>query len=65
MVAILVTPNSWILYHKIKENCAMLVENEKHEIKDCESKRNIYIIDLERNQIIEHNSEKNLKNMGK
>ena len=65
MVAILVTPNSWILYHKIKENCAMLVENEKHEIKDCESKRNIYIIDYERNQIIEHNSEKNLKNMGK
>ena len=65
MVAILVTPNSWILYHKMKENCAMLVENEKHEIKDCESKRNIYIIDLERNQIIEHNSEKNLKNMGK
>ena len=61
MVAILVTPNSWILYHKIKENCAMFVENEKHEIKDCESKRNIYIIDLERNQIIEHKLRKELE----
>ena len=64
MVAILVTPNSWILYHKIKENCAMFVENEKHEIKDCESKRNIYIIDLERNQIIEQKLRKELEKYG-
>ena len=27
--------------------------SEKHEIKDCESKRNIYFVDLKRNQIIE------------
>ena len=64
MVAILVTPNSWILYHKIKENCAMFVENEKHEIKDCESKRNIYVIDLERNQIIELKLRKELEKYG-
>ena len=42
----------------------MFVENEKHEIKDCESKRNIYIIDLERNQIIEHKLRKELEKYG-
>ena len=29
--------------------------SEKREIKDCESKRNIYVLDLKRNQIIERN----------
>ena len=38
--------------------------SEKHEIKDCESKRNIYIIDLERNQIIEHKLKKELEKYG-
>ena len=38
--------------------------SEKHEIKDCESKRNIYIIDLARNQIIEHKLRKELEKYG-
>ena len=29
--------------------------------KDCESKRNIYIIDIERNQMIEHKLRKELE----
>ena len=32
-----------------KEKLCHASGSEKHEIKDCESKRNIYIIDLERN----------------
>ena len=38
--------------------------SEKHEIKDCESKRNIYIIDLKRNQIIEYKLTKELEKYG-
>ena len=38
--------------------------SEKHEIKDCESKRNICIIDLKRNQIIEHKLRKELEKYG-
>ena len=38
--------------------------SEKHEIKDCESKRNIYIVDLKRNQIIEHKLRKELEKYG-
>ena len=32
-----------------KEKLCHACGSEEHEIKDCESKRNIYIIDLERN----------------
>ena len=39
--------------------------SEKHEIKDCESKRNVYIIDLKRNQIIEYKLTKELEKYGK
>ena len=38
--------------------------SEKHKIKDCKSKRNIYIIDLERNQIIEHKLRKEPEKYG-
>ena len=38
--------------------------SEKHEIKDCQSKRNINIIDLKRNQVIEHNLRKELEKHG-
>ena len=65
MIAILATPNSWILYHKIKKNCAMLLDlknmKKKRKEKDCKSKRNIYIIDIERNQMIEHKLRKELE----
>ena len=44
-----------------KEKLCHACGSEKHEIKDCESKRNIYIIDLKRNQIIEHNLRKELE----
>ena len=44
-----------------KEKTYHACGSEKHEIKDCESKRNIYIIDLKRNQIIEHNLRKELE----
>ena len=37
-----------------KEKLCHACGSEKHEIKDCESKKNIYITDLKRNQIIEH-----------
>ena len=47
-----------------KETLCHACGSEKHEIKDCESKRNIYIIDLERNQIIEHKLRKELEKYG-
>ena len=37
----------------------------KDKIKDCKSKRNIYIIDLKRNQIVEHKLRKELEKYGK
>ena len=64
MITILGAPNSWNLYHKTKKDCVMHVDLKKHEIKDCESKRNIYIIDLKRNQIIEHRLRKELGKYG-
>ena len=39
--------------------------SEKYEIKYCESKRNIYIINLKRNQIIERKLRKELEKYGK
>ena len=39
-------------------------ESGRHEIEDCESERNIYIIDLKRNQIIEHKLRKKLGKYG-
>ena len=47
-----------------KEKLCHACGSEKNEIKDCESKRNIYIIDLERNQIIEHKLRKELEKYG-
>ena len=49
---------------KNQEKLCHACGSEKHEIKDCESKRNIYIIDLERNQIIEHKLRKELEKYG-
>lgn len=43
--------------------CACILE--KHEIKYCESKRNIYKIDLIRNQIMENKLDKELEKDGK
>ena len=36
-------------------------EKKKRKEKDCKSKRNIYIIDIERNQMIEHKLRKELE----
>ena len=47
-----------------KERLCHACGSEKHEIKVCESKRNIYIIDLKRNQIIEHKLRKELEKYG-
>ena len=47
-----------------KEKLCHACGSEKHEIKDCESKRNIYVIDLKRNQIIEHKLRKKLEKYG-
>ena len=47
-----------------KEKLCHACGSEKHEIKDCKSKRNIYIIDLKRNQIIEHKLRKELEKFG-
>ena len=47
-----------------KEKLCHACGSGKHEIKDYESKRNIYIIDLERNQIIEHKLRKELEKYG-
>ena len=47
-----------------KESLRHACGSEKHEIKDCESKRNFYIIDLERNQIIDHKLRKELEKYG-
>ena len=43
--------------------CACILE--KHEIKYCESKRNIYKIDLIRNQIMENKLDEELEKDGK
>ena len=48
-----------------KEKLCHACGSEKHEIKDCKSKRNIYIIDLKRNQIVEHKLRKELEKYGK
>ena len=47
-----------------KERLCHPCGSEKHEIKDYESKRNIYIIDLKRNQIIEYKLRKELEKYG-
>ena len=47
-----------------KEKLWQACGSEKHEEKECESKRNIYIIDLKRNQIIEHKLRKELEKYG-
>ena len=47
-----------------KEKLCHTCGSGKHEIKDCESKRNIYIVDLKRNQIIEHKLMKELEKYG-
>ena len=47
-----------------KEILCHACRSEKHEIKDCQSKKNIYIVDLERNQIIEHKLRKELEKYG-
>ena len=47
-----------------KEKFSHACGSEKHEIKDCESKRNIYIKDLKRNQIIEHKLGEELEKYG-
>ena len=48
-----------------KEKMYRACGSEEHKIKDCKSKRNIYIIDLKRNQVTEQNFQKKLKIMGK
>ena len=63
MTTILGTPNSWNLYHKRRKDCDAC-GSEKHEIKDCESKRNIFMIDLKRNQPIEDEITKKLEKYG-
>ena len=47
-----------------KERLCHAFGSEKHEIRDCESKRNIYIVDLKRNQIMEHKLRKELEKYG-
>ena len=47
-----------------KEKLCHACGSEKHEIKDCEFERNVYIIDLKRNQIIEHKLRKELEKYG-
>ena len=47
-----------------KERLCHACGSEKLEIKDCESKRNIFIRDLKRNQIIEHKLRKELEKYG-
>ena len=47
-----------------KKKLCHACDSEKHKIKDCKSKRNIYIIDLERNQIIEHKLRKEPEKYG-
>ena len=42
----------WEPVQQNKERLCHACGSKKHEIKDLESKRNIYIIDLKRNQII-------------
>ena len=44
-----------------KERFCHACGSEKHEMKDCEFKRNIYIIYLKRNQIIKHKLRKELE----
>ena len=47
-----------------KERLCGACGSEKHEIKDCESKRNIYITNVKRNQTIEHKLRKELEKYG-
>ena len=47
-----------------KEKLCRACGFEKHKIKDCQSKRNICIIDLKRNQIIEHKLREEIENYG-
>ena len=47
-----------------KERLCHACGSEKLEIKDCESKRNIFIRDLKRNQIIEHKLRTELEKHG-
>ena len=47
-----------------KEKLCHACASGKHEIKHFKSKRNIYIIDLKRNQIIEHKRRKELEKYG-
>ena len=44
-----------------KEKLCHACRSVKHAIKDCKSKRNIYIIDRKRNQIIEHKLRKEIE----
>ena len=48
-----------------KEKLCHACGSEKQEIKYCESKRNIYVIDLKRNQIIERKLKEELEKYGK
>ena len=47
-----------------KEKLCHACGSEKHEIKDCESKRNIYILDLEKSKIIVHKLRKEPEKYG-
>ena len=48
----------------MKEILCHACGSEKHKIKDCESKRNLYIIYPKGNQIIEHKLRKELEKYG-
>ena len=48
-----------------KEKLCYACGSEKHEIKHCKSKRNIYIIELKRNQVTEYKLRKELEKYGK
>ena len=58
MAVILAIPNSWNLHHKTKTKLNYSCGSEKQKIKYFESKKNIYLIDLKRNQIREHDLKK-------
>ena len=47
-----------------KEKTYHACGSDKNEIKDCKSKKNIYVIDLKRNQIIERKLRKELERYG-
>ena len=58
MTVILAIPNSWNLHHKTKTKLSYSCGSEKQKIKYFESKKNIYVIDLKRNQIRAHDLKK-------